>query len=68
MYTLHPARTSPEAIISPMPLDPPVTTATLPRTENNEEMSPSGEVSPLAVISVLPVIHGFVAGSVGHRS
>jgi hypothetical protein len=42
MYTLHPARTSPEAIIAPMPLDPPVTTATLPRTENSEEMSPLG--------------------------
>ena len=30
MYTRHPARTSPDAIIAPIPLDPPVTTATLP--------------------------------------
>jgi len=51
-----------------MPRDPPVTTATLPRTENSEEMPPSGEVSPLVVISVLPVRHGVVAGAVGHRS
>ena len=34
MYTRHPACTSPDAIIAPIPLDPPVTTATLPLTEN----------------------------------
>jgi hypothetical protein len=39
MYTRHPARTSPDAIIAPMPLDPPVTTATLPLTENSDEIS-----------------------------
>jgi hypothetical protein len=53
-----------------MPRDPPVTTATLPRMEKSEEMSPSGEVSSLAVISVLPVMHGVVAGPWGtdHRA
>ena len=50
MYTRHPARTSPDAIIAPIPLDPPVTTATLPFTENSDDMPPSPEVSSLALI------------------
>src|ERR671911_625343 len=38
MMTLAPASTNPRAIISPMPLDPPVTTAVLPAMENSSLM------------------------------
>ena len=34
-YTFAPPSTNPRAIISPMPRDPPVTTTTLPLTENS---------------------------------
>src|SRR6202020_1960076 len=50
MYPRQPARTSPDAIHAPIPLAPPVTTATLPLTENSDEMPPSPEVSSLALI------------------
>ena len=35
MYTLTPFARKPEAIISPIPLDPPVTIATFPETSNS---------------------------------
>ena len=39
MYTRTPERTRPSAIMRPMPLLPPVTSATLPVTEKSDETS-----------------------------
>jgi hypothetical protein len=40
MYTRAPASTKPRAILSPIPLEPPVTTATLPSIENRSFKTP----------------------------
>src|SRR6185436_21130082 len=43
MYTFAPASTKPRAIMSPIPREPPVTSVTLPATENRSFMaSPMG--------------------------